>query len=528
MSPTSSDEYGDALAINPYMTPAADDARLLFIKPYGILAPTVTNTLSTTLAGYPYWMIPNPKDAKTYVYAANGSIYSLNNGLTSLTSVGDLNDGGTASGNGCEYYDNYMYFARDTTVARYGPLNGIASFTDDYWASTLGKTALSNTTYDATGGSALETPNHVLHRHSDGKLYIADVVGGQGTIHYIKTSKTTVEGDTDNGSTYDALDLPFGYYPTAMASYGDFLVIGAVEMTGGIDFNKTGRARIIFWDTTSPTYNQIIDTEFSSTTISKIVNVNGTLFVFSGRPSGGGLSLYRYIGGNSLEEVAVIVECSLPLPGAVFHDTNSLYFAGGTYNFYSESSSRIYMYDLRLNALHCIGGQANQTFQPYITSIAPSAGGYGDNATSLVYSGYGEGSTFGISKQNFNFNLDAVGTSVSELDAEWISKPFNIGQPFKILKVRVPLLYPDGLTADVDITPSFIIDANQSTVDLTSINITNYATRAGKKSFSLKPPAGTVITGENSFRFRLKWNNGSVIPVDLPITIEYELLDDEA
>ena len=42
---------------------------------------------------------------------------------------------------------------------------------------------------------------------------------GWFNTNYVKTSKTTDEGDTDNGSTYNALDLPFGYMPMDIASW---------------------------------------------------------------------------------------------------------------------------------------------------------------------------------------------------------------------------------------------------------------------------------------------------------------------
>lgn len=526
VSPASDAEYGDALSINPYMFLYADNPSRLFVKPTGIIAPTVTETIATTITGSPYWMVPNPKNITTYVYSSSGSVYSVDSGLSAITALGDLNDGGTASGNGCAYYDNYMYFARDTTVARYGPLNGTPAFTDDYWVSTLGKTALSNSTYSEISESSFEVPNHILHRHTNGALYIADVLDNQGVIHYIKTSKTTVEGDTDNGSKYDALDLPYGYFPTSMESYGDFLVIAVAEMSSSVTFNSPLRARIIFWDTTSETYNQIIDHEVSDALISKILNVNGTLYFFAGTPNSNGLKVYRYIGGNSVEEVILIGEAHPPLPGAVFHDTKAFYFACNTYNFSLEARPRIYMYDLNLSALHSIGAQANQSgLQTSITSIAKQKSS-GSDVTSFVYSGWTNGTISGISRQDNNTNLDSPGSSVSTVNAEWISRSFSIGMPFKILKVRVPLLFPNGLDASTDITPSFLIDSDTTPVDLTSINITNFSSKSGKRSFSIKP--NNPITGEHSFRFRLKWNNGSVTPVDLPILIEYELLTDEA
>lgn len=150
-----SDQFRASLGIDPGL-PAVDNTAVLF-KESGVLASglirpaaysSIAENSGTTIASTPMWLKQNPKDGYTYVYDAVGSIYTIGPSYyAALSGLGDLNDGGSARGNGCDYFDNYMYFARDTTIARYGPLNGTPTFIDDYWAGTLGLTALSNTTY---------------------------------------------------------------------------------------------------------------------------------------------------------------------------------------------------------------------------------------------------------------------------------------------------------------------------------------------------------------------------------------------
>ena len=194
------DQFRASLGIDPAQ-PIDDADSTTSTVGSGLIRPAASQKFSgTTITSAPLWIIANPKNALTYVYDAAGSAYSID---ATITTVSALNDAGTLSsalGGGCEYYDNYIYFATNTDITRYGPLNGSAGFVINYWTSTLAKTALVNTTYPSTFKNSLRLPNHVLHRHSDGRLYIADVVGNQGTIHYIATTKTAVEGDTDNNS----------------------------------------------------------------------------------------------------------------------------------------------------------------------------------------------------------------------------------------------------------------------------------------------------------------------------------------
>lgn len=99
------------------------------------------------------------------------------------------------------------------------------------------------------------------------------------------------------------------------------------------------------------------------------------------------------------------------------------------------------------------------------------------------------------------------------------SQVYKIGQPFKITKIRIVLT--QAIAANMIITPTIYTDDGGGTsYTLTTINNTNYS---GKKNIVIKPDG---LTGEHNFWLELKWSGSELCVVGLPITIEYELLDD--
>src|SRR3990167_7695594 len=155
---------------------------------------------------------------------------------------------------GAEYYNNYIYLFTGTNVSRYGPLNNSPALAHNIWkGTTLGSlTALTNTTYPTLRGVTI--PNHVSYVHGDGSMYFADFINGQGLIHRINTKKVTNEGDT-NGTTvasaYNVLDLPFGFYPTAITNYSTATLIAGIY-TVDTTINQ-GRSAFVLWDPTDTT-----------------------------------------------------------------------------------------------------------------------------------------------------------------------------------------------------------------------------------------------------------------------------------
>ena len=495
----------------------------------GLLRPvsckTVTGGSTSASMGIPLWIKDQPKTTTSgyFMYDQQGSAYAINFSTLAVTDLGDLNDGGTAGGNGMEYYDNYMYFARSTTIARYGPLNyGGATWTDDYWVTTLSKTALTNTFYHYDALSSISYPNHVLHRHSDGRLYIADVVDGKGTIHYIQTTKTGNEGDTDNGSTYNKLQVGYGLLPVAMESYGSDLAIAFVE---GDDDGLLMRAKVAFWDTTSQNVNKITWVEFPDTLITALKNINGVLYVISGEYLRGGFRISRFVGGYTFEEVWMS-ENGIPcFPGAIDGDGKRLLF--GSYTNTPEFAASVYSLGLKKSSL------SNGIFSIYrhteddesITALKAIRAQQPTDMFSIIQNdllvGSGSGANDGtVSASEPGNSADGYQYAPSV----WWSQIYRIGQPFKITAIKIPLATP--ISTNHTITAKVYLDNNKqfSPYTLTTINNTNFS---GKQRVVLRNDnAGDAILGQNHFWIELKWTGAALMTVELPITIEYELIDD--
>lgn len=514
-------QFRASRAINPGW-PADDNNNIPFLSSSGLLRPTTVSTLGTTFS-VPNWIIPNPKDRLFYVYDAGGSVYSYKPFFpTAYTLLGDLNDGGTSSGNGGAYYDNYVYFARDTTIARYGPLDGTAAFTDDYWVSTLGKTALTNTIYPKPSATNISTarPNHVMHRHSDGKLYFGDVVGNKGTLHYISTTKTTVEGDTDNGSTYQALQFGYGLWPTALETYGSSLVIALSEVYGNSNGSQAkSNAKIGFWDTTSQNVNQIIWVEFPDTIISCLKNVGGVLYAVSGAFNAG-FRVSRYIGGYTFQDVVYNQDSIVPFAGAV-DGADEMLLVGGTTGMIDGAGTP------HRGGVWSVGLQQRGLSKDGLFNVMSSADASTVTALSIALNtslGFvspiiGWAGKSGVQNEGGIDIADTADYSLSP--ALWWSQTYRIGQPFKITKIRIPLATP--VTANTVVTPKIYVDDDQPSYSPYTLQVINWTNFPNEQYILIQP---TGLTGKYDFWLELGWSGVDLCTVSLPITIEYEIIDD--
>lgn len=471
------------------------------IKTSGLLRPTAMEKFSSTeITGVPLWFVTNPKTTNTYLYANDGKVHTIASNLTMGTALNGGSALSTSSGNGADYYDNYAYFIKNTDVARYGPLNGSPSLTQDYWTNALAKTALVDTTYPSIRG--VEIPNHPTHRHTDNKLYIGDVVGNQGVLHFIKTTKSSVEGDTNDGSTYNALDFPFGYYPTSIETYGNDLAVALIE---GVDTTiKQKRAKISFWDTTSDSYQRITDVEFPDPLITAIKNINGILYVWSGNASGG-VRISRFVGGYTYEEVFYNEEGVPPFDGAVDHEMNKILWGG--YVTDPEAAAVVFGLGSKKRAL------GNGLFTPFKATSA----GANQNVTAVKFLEQANNSRLrpiiGWSDDSAK-GLDKISTTYGV--SVWRSEVFRVGAPFTIKKIRIPLA--QAVAANMTITPKIYIDDASSSETLTVINNTNYT--ASERNIVLQ---GNGIDGKHNFFLELRWSGTVLLTVGLPITIEMDI-----
>lgn len=461
---------------------------------------------STEMDGTPIAIITEPKIDKVYVITSAGHIVSYSTTLASETSVGTV-----AGGNceGAEYYNNYIYLfgtgSSHNDVSRLGPLDGTPSLTDAFWTSTLSLTALGDETYPSV---AISSPKHWAHAHSDNKLYFGDFIAGQGHIHAIKTTKSTAEGDTDDGSAYDALasKLPIGMRPVDIESYGTDLAILCVQTTGST-FNQ-GRAALYLWDTTSENFYREIPIPAPLATA--LLNKNGELFVFCGNGNNG-ISVLHYLGAYSFEAYPYFSEGTSPPPGAVDSYGNRIAF--GTTHVDPTSGPSIVSIgykDARLpsRAVHNIGKVSSSGTTPII-----SAARYVQQASGSV-----PRLIVGWKDSTPAYGLDKINTAAT---GQVIRKLFNIGQKFRINKIRIPL--SDSVAATTSIVTKIYYDGNLGNpATLTTINNTNFP---GERNIVLSPPPESNF-GHHDFFIELTFSCSVVRSIILPVYIEIELVED--
>lgn len=510
------DQFRACLAIDPGQPIDDADSNVSTIAS-GILRPTGSQKFSgAVLTAAPLWMIPNPKDANIYVYDALGSTYSMPATFNALTALSDAGATTNGRGNGADYYDNYIYFFLPTDVARYGPLNGAPGFVPSYWVGVLGKTALTNTTYPATFKHSTSYPNHCAKRHSDGKLYFGDVTGNQGQIHYIRTSKAAVEGDTNNGSTYGALTLGYGLYPGPLESYGTDLAIPIFEGTAA-NLRQT-RAKMAFWDTTSTNFNKIIWVEFPDPLITAQKNINGVLYVVSGNVNAQGFRVVRFAGGYSYEEVYYSETGEPCLPGAIDGLLQQLHI--GTHTNVPESAGVVLTKGLQKRALGT----------PVFNTMVATGATASTVVTALLVADNNEmgfqtpviGWSNGPNSAAHGF--DKQGTQYNNVAQAWWSQTFRVGRPFNVKRIRMPFAAAIAANMILDVTVYTDDGSASYTGDAAGLPTVNNTTFPNGERYANFQPQ--QVTGYNNFFIGIRWTGAVLLPVGLPIEIEYEVIED--
>lgn len=495
LSQGSKNQFHASIGIDPDLP--KDDTTA--IKTSGILRPSgYADFTGANVNSQIVGMTATPKNNLIYTALANGKLISYTAAGGSETLVDTV--AGTNAG-GIFYYNNYVYItgtgASKDDISRYGPLDNSPSLTDNVWkGATLGsQTALTNTVYPAL------YPNHWGHVHIDNKVYFCDYVNGQGLIHFIKTSKNTDEGDTDDGTTYNALDLPFGYYPTDIASWGDDIVVSAM---GTINTGSAGgRGALFFWDTVSDSFYRVI--YLPDPICSAVLNKNGILYIWSGNVNNG-VRVSRYIGGQSLEQIAFFEEGISPSPAAVDGLGNRIVWGANTS--YPEKSASVYALGYK---------DANLPFALHNIINTDSAG---DNprTTAILFA---EQASFVLPRLKVAWHddsdngIDDIGTSYNV--AVFRSLEYQIGSPFRITEINIPLASSVGV--NMTVTPKFYFDKENSSQALTAINNTNYS----GSEIVIKNTDESELRGTNSFFLELRWSGSALLPVSLPIVIKGEI-----
>ena len=494
-------QYLGATGIDPDM-PLSDSSS--DVKPGGAIRPVKYAEFSgSNVTSWPVAIITNPKDAKVYAILRNGRLISYSSALGSETLIGTVT-GSQASG--ALYYNNYIYIfgtgASHDDVARYGPLNGTPTLTNGVWkGSTLGtQTALTDTTYPATRHS-VQYLNHHGFVHVDNKAYFFDYINGIGYVHFIKTTKTTDEGDTDNGSTYGALDLPFGFLPLCGSSYGNNVAIGASQTTDGT-LNQ-GSSKIFLWDTTADSFYRAIPVP--DPIISSLRYENGVLYIISGT-IGGGVRLSRYVGGDSIQTLDYIPEGHPPLQNA--HVSLGMKQVWGSFGTYPANYAGLMSYgtqsDLFPRGFHniAVSSLTPTSSNGLITAVANAI-------QNTQFPQFLMGGTDGT-----NYNLDSKSTTYGTHVLR--SQRFNVGRPFTVKSVRLPLAA--AVAANMTLTPKLYFDNAINSQAGTTVNSTTYPNSEHVIMMSGDNFSNNVH-GENDVFLELTLSGTALMVVLLPIEI---------
>lgn len=510
------DQFLASIGIDPDhpLTTGAGDVR----TGGGITPVPITEASDTDLSGAPMWIMTPPELENVYVYADDGEFLSWDSALSSgsETVIGTPTSG---AGNGAAYYNNYIYLSTPTDISRYGPLDNTPVIANTWWTVTAGQTALKNNaaSYPAINAD-VNYPNHAMHVHTDNKLYFCDydntattvATAGKGMIHYVKTiSDGTDEGLSDDSSTYNALDIPYGFRPMDIESYGDDIVVAATQQKGNT--LRQGPSALFFWDKKSQTFYRQVPLQ--ETLVSALLNKNGELYAFAGSSSNIGMSMHKYLGGFSFEQMVFQEEGYAPPAGAVDHYGNRIVWGGRTT--YPDNSASIFS----------MGSKNQKLPKRAIHNIAKSGvGGTDPFITAVKYAQQKSASTPRVvmgSRDDADTRLEILGGS--SIDGEWRSKIFPVGKKFTVEEVRIPLA--QALTTGVAIIPKLHVDNGSAVITLPTINHANYPS-AVKVEYKKEKLRELQAGGEFDMFLELEMGGSVVDSVIFPIEILINTLED--
>lgn len=147
-----------------------------------------------------------------------------------------------------------------------------------------------------------------------------------------------------------------------------------------------------------------------------------------------------------------------------------------------------------------------------ITAVAKAQQGLAFPAFIMGGQGGAGGTTYGLYKKSTAYTF-----------ALWRSQLFKIGQPFKLVEMRIPLSAP--VAANMTIIPVLYFDDGNSSSIGATINSTNYPD--SERSIVLTPDNFAHATsGKKNFFLELQFTGSALIGAIFPISIELETLDE--
>lgn len=487
-------EYLTSIGIDPELVQGS------LVKPAGIISPSLYADFTTLLDSAPMWISGAQTSSGVYVYGANGSVFSYGTILLDEDVRGTPTSG---AGNGMVVYNDYVYLATATNISRLGRVSLTGpTISNDYWVSTLGMSALTNSDYPVSRD--VTYPNHVLHAHTDGRVYVLDYDGRNGRLH----SFTTDSDGTNGTATFNDMTLPPGLMPMDIKSYGTDLAILCTPqgtwVSGSIP--RSSSCVLAFWDGT-PGNRAYRYVRINDAIATALANKNGELFVFSGAVDRG-VNIQRYLGGYSFETVASLPEGTSPPAGAVDTIGNMLAFGG----FVTTPTAAAGVFTL---------GYRNAKLPSQALNFIARTSNTSDSlpvVSALRFILQAQNPVFGWrTHTTANYGFDKL-TSSGTLDDYFRSKVFQIGQRFIIRRIRIPLSAP--MQSGVIITPTLSVDNQSVTTALTTINATNYP--SNERMIDMQ---NLAIEGFSNFYLQLAFTGTVHTGVLLPITFDLDIID---
>lgn len=444
-----------------------------------------------------------------WVLDANGSL-SCYNGLSLGGGVGIGNPGGApignpcSAGNGMVVYNDYVYCATFTDIYRHGRISQTAPAFAQYWTTTLAMSALTNTNYPAT--RTVHYPNHFLHKHTDGYVYVADYDGERGRIHRFITDSD----GTGGAAEWKVLSLPPKMMPFSMASYGTDLAIvcspDARYALGGIPIGQAS-GTVYLWDAVSGNrfYRAIPTSELM---VTAAINHNGALKVFAGNLDNG-CRLLQYMGGETFSEIARTKYGSPPFAGAVDVSGDAVLW-GQAVTDYPTYYAGVMQYGRRRSArkstLNCI-------------ALLPSTDQYQIPSAIKVLSRSSRTPFVGWRDDTDRNIVRETGTAFKGFLA---LPPVVVGKKFRVRRIRFGLT--SAVAAGTSIAVTVYTDGWgttwNATAGLLDVNATNFPNSDRHIDFR-----DLTITGNTDFVVAFTFAgtaNTGIIP---PVTVEYEVYD---
>ena len=344
-----------------------------------------------------------------------------------------------------------------------------------------------------------------MHAHNDGRVYVADYNDSTGdsphggVIHWFKTSTDGTGGTLG----YAALVLPPGFMPTAIESYGTDLAILCTPQVVSNSVTRNGTAALFLWDTVSQNYYRNIP--INETVATAMKNKNGELFVLAGNLATD-VKLMKYLGGESFQVLATVFEGSPPPASAVEVFGNMICWGGTVSSPTTGAGLFSYGYrggQLKSNALHMpLRIKDTSGTLPMVSCVK--------SITRTPYPLLGWRTDTSAA-----YGLDRVSGGGTQA-AEWRTRVFNIGKPFRIRRIRIPLT--EQINSSISILPKVYVDDAGTATELRTINSTNFP-----NSESIIDLNSLTVRGYSNFYLHFIFSSTAICGFAFPITIDVEV-----